>query len=835
MTSTTAGNSFRIAVAASLAWSYHGAIAAEPTAATEAALQEIVVTATRREERLEDVPISVTAFSQEKMDAQGLKNIEDLTRLTPGVTFSRNGSGTNYNDESSDINIRGIDSSAGASTTGIYIDDTPVQARHIGFGSVNAFPALFDLDRVEVLRGPQGTLFGAGAEGGAVRFITPEPGLTEYSGYDRAELAFTQYGAPSYEAGAAFGGPIIDNVLGFRVSTSYRLDGGWVDRASYDASQTNPLTPPVYTGTTERNANWEQTVTGRVALKWQPTDNLSVTPSIYYQHVLLNDTGAYWASLSNASEGIFRNGNALKNPSDDPYFLAAVKVEWSFSWAQLISNTSYFSRNLSSRSDYSQFDRAIFLYNSYPPPGSSGYSTFGDKQTNLYQEIRLASIDSDARFVWTAGLYAAKTRENVPQSIYDPNLSAESVATYGPEYAICTTTVPCPKGLIYYGPTDQEDERQVALFGESTLKIVETLKATLGFRISRIEVTGATAAGGAFDGVPLVPLETTYGSSTQTPVTPKAGLEWQPAHDQLFYTSVSKGFRSGGVNAQVPDSCAADLQTIGLPVGSDGQRHVPSFYGSDSLWSYEIGAKNTLLDHRLQINSSLFWINWKGIQQNVYLPICGEEYAANLGKVRSVGGDVDIIFRPIKALTTELTVAYTDPKYTQASCAGSLTFNGTMCSGATGTATPVASAGDVLPSAPWTFLASAEYAAPFAMLGGRTFYARLDYQESTAQPGVQPSMDYHNSIFDSTLPGVQGARNLSLRAGMRFSGFDISVFGNNLTNNMPILYEARDVASECVTGAPCGAAPNSPPEYDNLYFARSVRPRTIGLTATYRY
>jgi iron complex outermembrane recepter protein len=186
------------------------------------------------------------------MDAQGLKNIDDLTRLTPGVTFSRNGSGTNCNDESSDINIRGIDSSAGASTTGFYIDDTPVQARHIGFGSVNAFPALFDLDRVEVLRGPQGTLFGAGAEGGAVRFITPEPGLTEYSGYDRAELAFTQFGAPSYEAGAAFGGPIIDNVLGFRVSTSYRFDGGWVDRVSYDASQTNPLAPPVYTGITER-------------------------------------------------------------------------------------------------------------------------------------------------------------------------------------------------------------------------------------------------------------------------------------------------------------------------------------------------------------------------------------------------------------------------------------------------------------------------------------------------------------------------------------------------------------------------------------------------------
>ena len=148
-------------------------------------LDEIVVTATRREERLQDVPISISAFSQEKLDAQGLKNIDDITRLTAGVNFSRNGTGSsaNYNDENSDINIRGVDSTAGTSTTGIYVDDTPVQSRHIGFGAINIYPALFDLDRVEVLRGPQGTLFGAGAEGGAVRFITPQPGLHDQTGY----------------------------------------------------------------------------------------------------------------------------------------------------------------------------------------------------------------------------------------------------------------------------------------------------------------------------------------------------------------------------------------------------------------------------------------------------------------------------------------------------------------------------------------------------------------------------------------------------------------------------------------------------------------------------
>src|SRR5882762_8826893 len=120
-----------------------------PEAAASGGLEEIVVTATRRSERLQDVPISVMAFSQEKLDSEGLHNIDDLVRTSPGVNFQRNGmsSAGNYNDEGSDINIRGVDSAAGTATTGIYIDDTPIQTRKIGFGSINAFPALFDLDR----------------------------------------------------------------------------------------------------------------------------------------------------------------------------------------------------------------------------------------------------------------------------------------------------------------------------------------------------------------------------------------------------------------------------------------------------------------------------------------------------------------------------------------------------------------------------------------------------------------------------------------------------------------------------------------------------------------
>src|SRR6266404_2375223 len=286
------------ALVGQLAWP---AMAATGDAETPSSggLEEIVVTATRREERLQDIPVSVMAFSQEKLDSQGLHNIDDLVRLSPGVNFQRNGmsSAGNYNDENSDINIRGVDSAAGTSTTGIYIDDTPVQSRHLGFGAVNIFPALFDLERVEVLRGPQGTLFGAGAEGGAVRFITPQPSLTINSGYARAEVGATRGGDPSYEAGGAVGGPIVNDLLGFRVSASFRRDGGWVDRVNY-APPVNGLAPPTYTNTTATAANWQQTVTFRGALKWKLSDTFSLTPSIYYQRLQVNDTAAYWQDLS---------------------------------------------------------------------------------------------------------------------------------------------------------------------------------------------------------------------------------------------------------------------------------------------------------------------------------------------------------------------------------------------------------------------------------------------------------------------------------------------------------------------------------------------------------
>src|SRR6516164_4574225 len=269
-------------------------------------LKEVVVTAERRVEKLMDVPMSVTALSQEAIEAKGLHNIDDVTRVAPGVTFIREGMGAsgNYNDEDSDISIRGIQSSAGVPTTGIYIDDTPIQSRHLNFGTSNPYPALFDLERVEVLKGPQGTLFGSGSEGGTVRFITPAPGLTKASGFAKAEFGQIDGGGQNYEAGAAFGGPIIDGVLGFRVSASFREDGGWVDRVNYTRP---PFTPTVcnpgcfgfpanvYTAnpgapaTTGPHPTCHNPQPSRPARRWYPRKNLPTDPSFYIQPRHTND------------------------------------------------------------------------------------------------------------------------------------------------------------------------------------------------------------------------------------------------------------------------------------------------------------------------------------------------------------------------------------------------------------------------------------------------------------------------------------------------------------------------------------------------------------------
>ena len=206
------------------------AVAAEADTSAGAQLQEVIVTAQRREENISRVPISISAFNQSDLDSRDIKTLGDIASVTPGVDFRPVG-------YSNWFTIRGISQNAGGgvaglgpNTTAIYVDDAPLQARYANAAVPTAVPYVFDIDHVEVLRGPQGTLFGASAEGGAIRVISQKPSLTEFSGMARAEGSQTDGGGLNSEMGAAVGGPIIQDVLGFRASVWTRHDGGYVDQ-----------------------------------------------------------------------------------------------------------------------------------------------------------------------------------------------------------------------------------------------------------------------------------------------------------------------------------------------------------------------------------------------------------------------------------------------------------------------------------------------------------------------------------------------------------------------------------------------------------------------------
>ncbi len=299
---------------------------AAPAAPAESGpLQEIVVTATRHEESLSKVAVSVTALTQEAMDVRGIKDILDVARFTPGINIDN--SGTN------NIAIRGIASTGGAGTTGIYLDDTPIQMRALAFNPDEALPQAFDLDRVEVLRGPQGTLFGAGSEGGTVRYITTQPSLTETSIYSRNEVSYTQGGTPNYEVGVAGGTPLIDGTLGVRVSAWYREDGGWIDRID-----------PVTLEAAQKNANYTQTKLVRIAAIWAPSDQWKVTPAYYYQDRYANDVQNYWPLYSNPGSDRFVDANPTQRTVPDTFYIPSLRIEGDLGAFNLISNTSYYHR-----------------------------------------------------------------------------------------------------------------------------------------------------------------------------------------------------------------------------------------------------------------------------------------------------------------------------------------------------------------------------------------------------------------------------------------------------------------------------------------------------------
>jgi outer membrane receptor protein involved in Fe transport len=747
------------------------------SAGDDAEVEEIRVTAERRDERLQDVPISVTAFTAAAMDAQGTRSFDDLAVLTPGLTFVH---GINYNSESSRIAIRGVDSSVGAATTGVYIDDTPIQSRHLSFGTFNAYPALFDIERVEVLRGPQGTLFGSGSEGGTVRFITTEPDWTTGSAYGRAEVGGQDRGTPVGEVGLAGGMTLVPDVLAIRASIDYRYEGGYVDRVDWHTQQ---VVDPA--------SNAAATESARIALKWNVASHITLTPSFYYQTRHVDDTSAWW-EIAPGQDGPtqaefdvpFRNGNAIANPSTDSFTLTALKIDWLLGDVRLVSNTSYYRRDERAVTDYTEYDRAVFLGDPFPPVGVQAPTSWRDDQANWTQEVRLES--TDPQLSWTVGTFYQHAVESTVENVFDPSLVAElGLRDFD-------------GGYVYHQDPFDSLDRQLALYGQADFAVTDSVKITAGLRYTHTDFTGHSN----YAGLAVGPTVSSTGTLAENPVTPKVGATYRIAPDSLLYASVAKGYRIGGVNPAVGQYCYGGPDSS---LGAIGLTQVPHSYDSDSVVSYEVGSKNYFDEHRVLLNASVYAIDWSNIQQNVPLSACGFQFTANLGKALITGLDLQAQIKFGDSLAMGATLGYTDARYTQ-----TVRLSPTAAS--------LVQDGDHIAGSPWTVALFTQ--ADFALFA-QSAYARADYQYLAKQDDAVPNQDPRNGSYQLWSPSAPAQSNVTLRTGFRQGGWDVSFFVTNLFDTHPRLSVNQDV------GTPTGGTP--------LFYVITSRPRTLGLTVTYRH
>jgi iron complex outermembrane receptor protein len=489
------------------------------------------------------------------------------------------------------VEMRGVTGRHGVST-GIFIDDTPLPAGWLDtYG--RSFPSIFDFDRVEVLRGPQGTLLGQGTLGGAIRFIPSQPSLTAFSSRAVVGLATTEHGDATYEAGAAAGGPLRADVLGFRVAGWYRSAGGFVDRID-----------PFTGATVDRDADRTTSKSARIAANWAPTDSVRITPALQFESYGIDDTSAFNPHLTDPDQGQFRNANLLRQPADNRFTLATVKVAANLGVTDLAAVSSLYDSTAASTHDFTCLGGCDNpLGPDYPVSYSDALGVRIDVQQRMFaQELRLSPVGDDGRFTWLVGAFYAQTDTLDRLGLLETPRNERDVVRI--------------------------DQAQLEGFAQATLRWGRGFAASAGWRIGRASydyVHLPTAIGGGHD---------------ETPSMPRFDLSYRSEHDRFFYLTAAKGYRSGG------------LAPCGLWE-----------FPPDEDWSYEIGSKSDFLDGRAHVDASVFHVRWHNGQEDPVAYACA--YASLRGEAVSNGLELTGRARLTDRMNLDLALTYTDAHYTQ--------------------------------------------------------------------------------------------------------------------------------------------------------------------------
>jgi iron complex outermembrane recepter protein len=742
---------------------------------------EIVVTATRRDLKLSDVPLSITALSQDTLLTRGIRDSSDIAYVAPGLSVVSDNSGTET------VSVRGVVALGSTATTSFYIDETPIS--QIGGGYFS--PRYFDIERVEVLRGPQGTLFGASSMGGGIRVITKQPSLSRFEGEVRAEGSTTHLGGKNYVVDGVVSVPIIENILGLRITGFYEKQAGWVkafnpvfsdDPADYfgvdpknlipDPATGIPSPAPVnglairgYTGTGKPVG--DQTIYGgRASLLFQPSDVAKFRVTYYRQQRNNNGINSADNSIGLGLVGTqLRQARSVLDYRNRLSQLVNATSEFDLGFANLTSSTSYEWGRQALQGDFSgfAFPFAVAVLGTLPrdAKGQAAAAALTEqKNTDFTQEVRLVS-SSDGPLNWILGGFYNKSRRLQDQTY---TLSGLGGLTGQPNDNFANTS-------------SDDQSREISFFAEAGYKFTETFSATLGLRRYSVRRSDSGRISGLVgEGTNSSPVVTESG------FTYKAVIRYKPNNNLLLFAGYTTGYRPGGANVQSPDP--NDV----IPLG----------YKSDKLAQYELGWKANWLDRSLTFNGAFFYIDWSDIPTNVISP-SNFGYTINGPKARNYGAEFEVTLRPTSGLNVSFGLTMLNAKYSRE-------FVDTSGAGASITK------GDRLPNVPDIALNAA---LDYSWSMGRNANARIGANIIHVTKRTQVI-----NKDESLLPGLV---NAGLLAGINFGKFDVSVFVRNL-------FDARALIGNFSTANEINGGVRGVVKYQSY-----IQPRTIGASVQMKF
>ena len=666
-------------------------------------LEEVIVTATKRSESVRDVAASVSAVTAEQIESLGAQSFADYIERTPGVVFNAFQPGTSH------VVIRGVATNSGnvqgQGTTAYYVNEVPMTEP--GWTIVIPDVDAFDVERVEILRGPQGSLFGSASMGGALNYISKLADPEAFDARIETTLSQTRNADLGYTGKAMINAPLSEDRFAVRGVITYRNEPGYLDNV----------------GTGEDGSSDIATLGGRLSAVWTPNETTRLSWLSLYQKTDADDE-----PYRNPDVGDLKRNTALAEPNETDVQIHSLRLDQDFALGTFTALAAYQKKQQDYLFDFTPI-RVLYNADLGLNLTSPLYILSGGDSDGESIELRYAS-KQDGRFEWLLGGMYFKSDKFLYEAIGAQGAAAEFDAS--PLFGPGTGDVIAPNGEIFNAFYTDVLGKETALFGEATFKFTSALSLTVGGRLYKNEVESASTQVGfsTFPGDPIV----SPSSDEDDGFSPKVALKYAPREDLMMYAGYSEGFRFGSPNTQ-------GLSAFPIPAGST----------SDSLKNYELGVRTELAGGTMRLDATLFYIDWNDIQLRLQTPDFFN-YAANGGSAQIKGVETAWIWAPAPRLEWQATVTYMEGRLSEPL---SILFVGEAPEGA-----PLPGSSD------WTISSTLDYrfgsdTAPHLLLSYRHQSEGISDLNS-AVPGATPNEQGDFHLFDLRLRKQFGATTLAL-------------------------------------------------------------------------